>query len=604
MKYFASRIAQRVLTSLILAAIFGVVAHCAKGASVSVSSSSSYGGAVATATATWNTTGSPGNGVLSTVHTVTRVTPSGHDHIGEVHAYFVPSSQGANTPKAAGKGEIYTNGYASPGSGSASIYSNIADPGTGFDLVLVTRIGGSAQYDVKTERIPLNGAPTAKKITLTYTNPKLSSDPMGGYMWAGWRKTGSTWVQGLDWVGPAETKTWNVYSEPGDTATYETVAIDPADWNGTVPTNGKAANDPQKAWDFAGVPTTAGTPKGYADGTAITGNESPVEPPPSTTPPTTATPQAPGTAPGSGSTTPTPQLPKVVPAAPTAAPTQGTQADNTNAILQGLQGVAGQVANLKTAAGGGAIGGGGTDMSGVESRLDELKTKWDTKVTKDADDKTDAETAATDAKNSAAAEGATAGTGLKAIIGTAPTDPPALSVGGDYASLLTVTMPASMGGRTLNVNPFANATIKAMANGLRTALQWLALIMLGSWIWQQMSEWIRGVAAAQQAKGNPVFAGTGAQATALLMATAITAAVVVAITALMAFTFGEISMGFLKSNAAINPLAGFSAATLGFLGEIFPIVTMISCLICRMTFNMYAAGIYAVVMSVIRFAVA
>lgn len=277
----------------------------------------------------------------------------------------------------------------------------------------------------------------------------------------------------------------------------------------------------------------------------------------------------------------------------TGATTTGNELDK-NTFKEG-------VGKLETAI---AKSGGVTDMSGVINKLESIRAQDQAKNEADVESKTDAETSADAAKNAAASQGATKGQELKTVIGNTPTTAPTLTTPGDYSSIMTINLPAAMGGGSINTNPFQNATVKAIANGFRTALTWLSLVLLGGWIWSQMAEWFRALAQSQQAKGNPIFGGTGAQATALLMATAITVAIVVAVTALMAFTFGSISLAVLKDQAAVNPLAGFSAVTVGFLGEFFPLATMISCVIARMTFNMYASGLYAVAITVILYCVA
>ena len=63
---------------------------------------------------------------------------------------------------------------------------------------------------------------------------------------------------------------------------------------------------------------------------------------------------------------------------------------------------------------------------------------------------------------------------------------------------------------------------------------------------------------AQQAKGNPVAAGTGAQATALVAAAALTVVFLVAVTALLSFSLDGISLAGLRGIVGTNPLSNFA----------------------------------------------
>lgn len=275
----------------------------------------------------------------------------------------------------------------------------------------------------------------------------------------------------------------------------------------------------------------------------------------------------------------------------------------------------------KTTGGGGSSGGSTTvnvDMSGVTSRLDLVKSKLDEisardQVRKEAADarkaREDELIAANPTQAAMQSQGAAAGAAAADIIngkgGAAPSalgfDPSGNA--GDYASALQFTMPVAFGGATFDFNPFSRPGLLSVAHWFREATRWLALVTLGIWAWVQMADWVRGLSTIRQATGNAVAAGTGAQATALIAAGLMTVAIVVASTALMAWTFGGIGFGALRDASGLNPLVGMSSAVVGFLGEIFPIATLLSCLVARFTFNFYASAIFSTCAAVVRFIV-
>lgn len=468
--------------------------------------------------------------------------------------------------------------------------------------------------------------PVDRKITLTYTNPSSGSpDLVSSWIWAGWGKTGTTWVQQLRYVAPGATETWYVSSPVGDTNSYEVKTISTAAWEAQGPVQLKyPIGSPQdlageNMMDMGAGAHSEGTPKTYADGVDGTSGATGTVTPPSTVAnpsgPSSATPSLPP-----GASSPLSPSQSVTPPLPSSAPTQQTQADGTNAILNAINGLKGAVQqNTAVTAAAGGTGGSGTDMSGVESRLDTanahlnaIETATEALRTKqDYDDEKDAATTTAGTKASdGVSAGTSAGTAATGIVnskgGSAPSGLGYTPSEGDsgYASSLIVSFPAAFGGASVNLNPFSNSGMMTVAHWFRSACAWLAYALLGVFIWKEMSEWIRGASAARQATGNTVFAGTGAQATALTNAVLITAAAVVLFTAAMAWSLDSISFSFLRTNALTNPLAGMPAVALGMLCEVLPVATLISCLIARFTFNFYASALFATYSAVVRFFIA
>jgi len=199
-------------------------------------------------------------------------------------------------------------------------------------------------------------------------------------------------------------------------------------------------------------------------------------------------------------------------------------------------------------------------------------------------------------------QGAAAKAEAEALFGSTPTSKGwALTPGG--APDLSVTMPSSFGGGTFQFNPFTPERLGAVASWFRAAVEWLTIATLGVWVWSQLGQWVRGVASVQQAKGNPVVGGTGAQATALAAAGLMTVALVAALTALLSWSFESLNLAAFVASVTANPLATVPTGALWMLDQILPVATMVTALVARLTFNLYASTVYAGCAAVVRFIV-
>ncbi len=178
------------------------------------------------------------------------------------------------------------------------------------------------------------------------------------------------------------------------------------------------------------------------------------------------------------------------------------------------------------------------------------------------------------------------------------------------SSFLSITMPATFGGATVHFNPFENqpgfdgSSMSGIATWFRYACQWLALALLGIFVFNEFKVYMVAMSAVRQAAGNPAIGGTGAQATALLNAGLITAAVVVALAALLAWSFNEITPATLLTNISTNPLAGMAGDAYWFLDQIFPLATLLSCFVARFMFYIAGNAIFGVFFTVVRFFIA
>jgi len=109
--------------------------------------------------------------------------------------------------------------------------------------------------------------------------------------------------------------------------------------------------------------------------------------------------------------------------------------------------------------------------------------------------------------------------------------------------------------------------------------------------------------AINQAKGNPIIGGTGAQATALIAAGAITVAVSVFVVALLAFLAGDFAISNLLGTVGVNPTSGLAGGVAWMLDRCFPVGLMIAAVGARVAWNFYASSIFSVCTAAIRFIV-
>ena len=168
----------------------------------------------------------------------------------------------------------------------------------------------------------------------------------------------------------------------------------------------------------------------------------------------------------------------------------------------------------------------------------------------------------------------------------------------------TVTMPAKFGGKQFDVDPFRSDRFGGLIAWFRTAVSWLFIVLFGVWASKEVAEWTKATSTIRQAQGNAVAAGTGAQATALVAAAAITVAVGVFLVAILGFA-GQNTMTLTRALGVVgvNPTTGLLGGAAWMLDQVFPISVMLLCVVGRMAFNLAAAKLFAVCMTVIRWIV-
>ncbi|HEU5078509.1 MAG TPA: hypothetical protein VFT72_04815 [Opitutaceae bacterium] len=252
--------------------------------------------------------------------------------------------------------------------------------------------------------------------------------------------------------------------------------------------------------------------------------------------------------------------------------------------------------------------GGPTDFSAVVSKLEQIRMeaqdRFDDERVQEYLDMKQREKEALDANPSA---GDMADAGAAAADAIAAVYPSVSQVSHqDYSGTepdLTIALPAKFGGGVFDLNPFRADRGGPVVDWFRSAMSWMTIALFGLWASRQVAEWSRGVSMLHQAKGNPVVGGTGAQATALIAAGLMTAAVVTFTVALLGWLSGDFSLVNVLSLVTTSPLSTMPGKAAWMLCKLLPVGTMLSAIVARITWNFYAAKIFAFCTAVVRFVV-
>lgn len=168
----------------------------------------------------------------------------------------------------------------------------------------------------------------------------------------------------------------------------------------------------------------------------------------------------------------------------------------------------------------------------------------------------------------------------------------------------TVALPGAFGGLSFDLNPFRTDRLGGVIDWFRTAVGWLCVVLFGFWASKEVADWTKATSTIRQASGNAVVAGSGAQATALVAAAAITVAVGVFLVAIIGWLgSGVITLSGVLSTVGQNPTSGLIGGAAWMLDRVFPVSTILSCVVARLAFNFAAAKFFAVCMTVIRYIV-
>jgi hypothetical protein len=176
---------------------------------------------------------------------------------------------------------------------------------------------------------------------------------------------------------------------------------------------------------------------------------------------------------------------------------------------------------------------------------------------------------------------------------------PPVIISGGYQDF-TIKMPAIFGGMTVDLDPLRDDRFGPTASWLRSAFSWLAIITFGVWSSAKVGDWVKGASQLQQTKGNTV-AGTGGQITASIGAGIIVVILSTFIVSLVSYLSGDFSIASIISKSSTNPTVGMGAKALYLLDGLFPIATIVTALVARIFWNLYASSIFAGAMAAIRF---
>lgn len=156
---------------------------------------------------------------------------------------------------------------------------------------------------------------------------------------------------------------------------------------------------------------------------------------------------------------------------------------------------------------------------------------------------------------------------------------------------------------TINADPFASGRFSGIASWFRAAFSWLLGILLVTLIAQHAAEAIKGVGNAQQARGNPVVAGTGAQATALVAAGLMTVIILAGVVSIIALAVSDFGFGTITGLFSTNPYSGMSGGVAYLLDKFFNLGHITLYLCARPLVPLAFAKIQAGVMAAVRFVV-
>lgn len=275
-------------------------------------------------------------------------------------------------------------------------------------------------------------------------------------------------------------------------------------------------------------------------------------------------------------------------------------------FMQGTEKVVKAIQNAGDGSGDG--GSGGADMSGVISKLEQIRSeagaRFDDDRTQAGLDLKAAEKELYDMKPTYSdmnSQGETAAANVALLYPEVVQPSPF-----DFSLVepsLSVTMPAKFGGGVFDLNPFRADRAGPVVDWFRSAMSWMTIALFGVWASRQVAEWSRGVSMLHQAKGNPVVGGTGAQATALIAAGLMTAAVATFTVALLGWLAGDFSILNVIAVVSTNPLSTMPGIAAWMLCKLLPVGTMLAAIGARITWNLYASKIFAVCVAVVRFIV-
>jgi len=232
----------------------------------------------------------------------------------------------------------------------------------------------------------------------------------------------------------------------------------------------------------------------------------------------------------------------------------------------------------------------GTKLDSLVTAVGELTEAVQTGPSREADEAAAAE--ATEAATTAGASAKTSSEGSLSSQGVPSIAPTNTGSG----TLLQFTIPV-LG--SIDLDPTHDAQVMTVIEFFRTLLTWVVLLGFLWWLWAEFKSLAQTSLLLPQAKGNTIAAGTGGQATGLVAATAITAALLAVPAAFFALT----STG---SDVAADVFATASGPVLigvKLFYMIFPVEVIVTVLVSSFVVRKGGLIILLGVAAVIRFIV-
>ena len=184
------------------------------------------------------------------------------------------------------------------------------------------------------------------------------------------------------------------------------------------------------------------------------------------------------------------------------------------------------------------------------------------------------------------------------------------SAAGTLPEAAVITVPSvsnafqiSMLGQTYDLNPFSESRFGPLAAKFRALIAWFVVMSFGIWASKNAREVIASMLASPQTRGNTV-AGTGGQLTALLAAGLIAVILSTGVVAVVAWKETSLGGFTVTEMLATNPLAGATgsfAKVFWALDQIFPVVTILTAVVARITFQWICVLALIVTAVAIRF---
>lgn len=271
--------------------------------------------------------------------------------------------------------------------------------------------------------------------------------------------------------------------------------------------------------------------------------------------------------------------------------------DRQQEVVDGLEDVKDAVEGIDGGAGGGG-GGGGTGTGDYDSGMyDELVHMNDREDAADQriQDALDENPAIEDMQT----QGDEAASALGGVFEPLQVDYPDVNDTGAAAPNFELTLV----GAVIDLNPFREDRFGPFFAWFRAAFAWFVLVKLAMSIWDCVQNLIVALTQARQARGNPVVAGTGGQATALIAASLLSVAIVVFATGLLSWGFGDISFSYMLNVMSTSPLEGIPSGVLWMLNQVFPVVTIITALVARVAFRVYGVWLFGISSMIVLFIV-